>query len=79
MTSSDNASDFFGVALQDMEVGKTSDVKINGYIQQIYCNGLASATLTDGQDIYVTSSGNFATSGTIKVMVYEDNQNLLIS
>ena len=32
MTSSDSASDFLGVALQDMEVGKTGDVKISGYI-----------------------------------------------
>ncbi len=78
MTSSDSASDFFGVALQDMEAGKTGDVKVSGFIQQIYCEGIRSTTLTDGQDVYVTSTGSFTTSGSVKVMVYEDNQNLRI-
>lgn len=77
MTSADSASDFYGVALQEMSVGETGDVKTSGYIQQIYCNGIRKTNMSAGQTVYVNSDGTFTTSGSVAVMIHE-NQNLLI-
>ena len=78
MTSADDASLFFGVAMQEFEVNKSGDVKKEGYLLRPYLDGLKNVVLADGDSISITADGSFEKS-TNKIVCYaSDNQNVLI-
>jgi len=76
MTSSDTESDFFGVALQEIEVGNAAIVKFKGYATRPYLN--ISTTTTEGQDVSIDATGAFELSSSFVVCKAADNQNILI-
>lgn len=78
MTSSDDASLFFGVAMQNIEINKCGDVTTEGYLIRPYLDGLSATILADGDSISVTSTGSFEKSTTKVVCKAVDNQNILV-
>ncbi|MEA4985789.1 hypothetical protein SDC9_49454 [bioreactor metagenome] len=78
MTSCDKRKQFMGVAMQDIEPGKSGDVKYRGFLLQDYFRGLEGIQLSDGQQIGVDEIGNFSPDSQFRIAVVSDHQNILI-
>lgn len=82
MTSSDSASDFLGIAVQDIPIGASGDVKYSGYMLRIWADGLFGTVLADNDKIKVNADGSFSKSadGTgVIVSTCISNENISIN
>jgi hypothetical protein len=80
MTSSDAASDFFAIALQDIPVGRSGACKFKGYMLRIWADGLWATTLADGDKIKVNANGSLSKSSGEGLVVSRcvSNENIAI-
>ena len=62
MTSADPASAFLGIAVQDIPVNSSGDVKVKGYMLRIWADGLFNTGLADNDLIKVNNDGTFSKS-----------------
>ncbi|MFD2961622.1 MULTISPECIES: hypothetical protein [Olivibacter] len=79
MTSSDQAGDFFGIALQDIPAGSMGYVKFKGYMLRIWADGLFGISLSNGDQIGVQADGSFAVGTGLIVSECVSNENISIN
>lgn len=77
LTSQDEEP-LFGIALDDIQINECGNIKETiGYIHRIYLDGLRTTDLSEGTDIYLTETGGFSKTGSVKVLTAVDNQNCI--